>query len=266
MPPCVLRGAADVVLAMLLAPHCAACDRVLAHPTAGPICRECWDAIVRLHPPLCHACGDALPSWRILSIADGRCPACRRRGAGSVNVGRSVGHYAGTLERIVRAHKYQGRRSVAERLGPLLRDAGQDLLRDAACAVPVPLHPFRRFTRGFNQAADLASTTCLPLVHALWRVRATPAQAGLRARVRRRNVAGAFRLSAWLSTHTRQRYLAGRAVVLVDDVWTTGATLEACAQVLRAAGVREVRALTVARAVTPGTGEAQSRQPRVSAG
>ena len=253
----VRRAAADVVLAMLLAPHCAACDGVLAHPTTGPICQECWDAVERLRPPLCHACGDALPSWRILSLADGRCPACRRRGATVVNVGRSVGHYAGTLERIVRAHKYQGRRSIAERLGPLLREVGRDLLRDAACAVPVPLHPWRRLTRGFNQAADLANTTGLPIVHALWRVRATPAQAGLRARVRRRNVTGAFRLSAWLSMHTRQRYLAGRAVVLVDDVWTTGATLEACAQVLRAAGVREVRALTVARAVTPGSGEAR---------
>ena len=261
MPPSGLRAAADAALAMLLAPHCAACDRVLAHPTSGPICEDCWDALERLHPPLCDACGDALPSWRIMSIADGRCPACRRRGASVVSVGRSVGHYAGTLERIVRAHKYQGRRSVAERLGPLLRDAGRDLLRDAACAVPVPLHPWRRLTRGFNQAADLASTTRLPIVHALWRVRATPAQAGLRARVRRRNVTGAFRLSAWLSTRTRQRYLAGCAVVLVDDVWTTGATLEACAHVLRAAGVREVRALTVARAVTPGPGKGRIASP-----
>lgn len=245
-------AAADAIVAVLLAPACAACDRVLTHPLSGPICQECWDSIERMAPPFCPACGDALPSCRVVSGAENRCAACRARGASFVHSGRSVGRYAGTLERIVRAHKYQARRSVAVRLGPLLRDAGRELLEGAACAVPVPLHPWRRLTRGFNQAADLARTTRLPVVHALWRVRATTAQAGLRAQARRRNVTGAFRLSRVLSGRSRRRYLTGCAVVLVDDVWTTGATLDACAQVLREAGVREVRALTVARAETPG--------------
>lgn len=133
-----------------------------------------------------------------------------------------------------------------------MREAGAGLLSNADCAVPVPLHPFRRLRRGFNQAADLAAALDLPVVHGLWRTRATPPQAGLTADRRRRNVRDAFRLSPLLSRRTRQR-LVGCVAVLVDDVRTTGATLEACAQTLKAAGAAEVRALTVAVAPAPET-------------
>ena len=130
----------------------------------------------------------------------------------------------------------------------VLREAGADVLQDAHCVVPVPLHPWRRLTRGFNQAADLASCVGLPVVHALWRTRPTAPQTGLTAAGRRRNVRGAFAISPLLSTRVRKAALAGHIVVLVDDVRTTGATLDACAQVLKEAGVREVRALTLALA------------------
>ena len=88
----------------------------------------------------------------------------------------------------------------------------------------------------------------LPIVHALWRTRATAPQTGLTAARRRRNVRGAFMLSPLLSTWVRQSMLEGHIVVLIDDVRTTGATLDACAQVLKKAGVKEVRALTLALA------------------
>jgi ComF family protein len=114
--------------------------------------------------------------------------------------------------------------------------------------VPVPLYPWRRLRRGFNQAADLARELDLPVVHALWRTRPTAPQTGLTAIARRRNVAGAFRLSPLLSRHTRAALISDRVIVLVDDVMTTGATLAACAEVLQDAGAREVRTLTVARA------------------
>jgi predicted amidophosphoribosyltransferase len=108
--------------------------------------------------------------------------------------------------------------------------------------------------RGFNQSTMLARRLGLPVVHALWRTKVTVPQAGLTAAARRRNVAGGFTLSAWMRRPSQQRlWLTGRCVVLVDDVWTTGATLNACADVLKHAGVREVRAVTVARAAPPAT-------------
>jgi predicted amidophosphoribosyltransferase len=139
----------------------------------------------------------------------------------------------------------------------MMQQAGSDLLGDAACAVPVPLHPWRRFTRGFNQAADLAGSLGLPVVHALWRRRATAPQTGLPAAGRHRNVRGAFSISPLLSRSARGSLLVDRIIVLVDDVRTTGATLDACAQVLKGAGAAEVRALTVALAEPP----ASARRP-----
>ena len=144
--------------------------------------------------------------------------------------------------------KYEGRRSLAPPLGAMLRESGVEALSGASCVVPVPLHPWKRLRRGFNQAADLSHQVGLPVVHALWRVRVTMPQAGLTATGRQRNVRGAFRFSPWLSPAARERYIQDRVVVLVDDVRTTGATLEACSSVLIAAGVREVRTLTLARA------------------
>ena len=126
-----------------------------------------------------------------------------------------------------------------------MRQRGADLLAEAGCAVPVPLHPARRRQRGFNQASDLARHLGLPVHHALRRVRATPTQTGLPAVQRHRNVRDAF------AATPSARALAGRTVVLVDDVSTTGATLEACARALKEAGVGEVLALTAARVVTP---------------
>ena len=160
----------------------------------------------------------------------------------------ALGQYHGALRDIIHAFKYEGRRSLGPPLGAMLRESGADVLRDAACVVPVPLHPWKRLRRGFNQAADLSRQVGLPVVHALWRVRVTMSQAGLTASGRQRNVRGAFRVSPWLWRTTRERFIDDRIVVLIDDVKTTGATLEACTEVLMEAGAREVRTLTVARA------------------
>jgi ComF family protein len=131
------------------------------------------------------------------------------------------------------------------RLSTLMRQRGADMLDGAACVIPVPLHSSRRRHRGFNQAEDLARHLQLPVVAGLARVRATQTQTGLPAAQRHRNMRDAFAATRAAPS------LTGRVVVLVDDVCTTGATLEACAGVLKANGVREVRALTAARVVTP---------------
>jgi len=230
------------VLSVVLAPACATCEQPLDHPTRGPVCPRCWQSILPLTPPLCDSCGDPLPTWRTISLPLARCPRCRRT-TRFVDRARSVGGYEGTLRSIVHALKYEGRRSLARPLAALMRRHGRDVLGGAACAVPVPLHPSRRRERGFNQAADLAHHLDLPVVPALRRVRATTTQTGLPAAQRHRNVRDAF------AATPATREMRGAVVVLVDDVCTTGATLEACARELKTAGVAEVRALTVARVV-----------------
>src|SRR6266516_1284443 len=236
-------NSADAVLSVLLAPSCAACEVLLEHPTSGAVCPSCWASILPLTPPLCNQCGDPLPAWRAISVPLARCPRCRRT-TRVVDRARAIGAYDGALRAIVHALKYEGRRSLARPLARLMRRRGAEVLDGAACVVPVPLHASRRRQRGFNQATDLARRLYLPVVPALRRVRATTTQTDLPAAQRHRNVRDAF-----ASTRSAQT-LEGRVVVLVDDVSTTGATLEACARVLKEVGVKEVRALTAARVVS----------------
>lgn len=246
--PNLARALLNAALAVLLAPRCAACGNGLSAPTLGPVCPECWRAVRPITPPVCEACGDPLPSWRAISLALDRCPRCRRS-PGAIDRGRAIGEYDGALRAIIHALKYGGRRSVAARLGGLMREHGADLVAGADFAVPVPLHPRRRRARGFNQAEDLARHLALPVRHALVRVRPTPPQTDLPAAQRHRNVRDAFAVRPG-GGRFDSRGLRGARVVLVDDVSTTGATLESCARVLKRAGVAEVRALTAARVAT----------------
>lgn len=154
----------------------------------------------------------------------------------------AVDHYEGRIKEIIHALKYERRRSISPRLGALMRECGAPLLRDGAIVVPVPLHRRREYERGFNQAEDLAMHLGSPVMNLLTRVRHTQSQIELPKDQRQRNVHGAFALGEPLSS-------AFPIVVLVDDVSTTGSTLEACARVLKDAGVKEVRALTAARVV-----------------
>jgi ComF family protein len=238
------REAADGLLAVLLAPRCAACKRPLERPTNGAVCAACWAAILPITPPVCETCGDPLPTWRDVSIEAARCPRCRRRRV-AIDRGRAAGVYDGALRQILHAFKYERRRTLAAPLARLMADAGRDLLATVDVAVPVPLHRSRERSRGFNQARDLARQLNLPIGDILRRTRPTPSQTDLPAARRHANVRGAFIVSP------RERgAIAGRIVVLIDDVSTTGATLDACGRALKDAGAREVRALTAARVVT----------------
>jgi ComF family protein len=229
-------------MSVVLAPACAACARPLERPTRGPVCAACWQSIRALTPPLCDRCGDPLPTWRMVSVPLELCPRCRRTPR-SVDRGRAIGVYDGALRGIIHAFKYEGRRSLARPLGALMRRRGAEVLQGATCAIPVPLHGSRRRRRGFNQAADLAMQLGIPVVSALRRLRATDSQIDLPAAQRHRNVRDAFAATRHAAS------LRGSTVVLIDDVSTTGATLEACARALKENGVREVRALTAARVV-----------------
>ena len=166
------RSALDSLLAVLLAPACPLCQALLDRPTRGLVCSACWDALPRLTPPVCDRCGDPLPSWRVISQHCVRCPRCRRNPS-ALDRGRAVGPYESTLRRLVHLFKYDRRHTLAAPLGVLMRQHGTDLLVDADCVVPVPLHPRRRRARGFNQAAELAVHLGPPEVHALRRTVAT---------------------------------------------------------------------------------------------
>ena len=216
-----LRDGLDAVLAVALGASCTACGRLLEHPTHGPVCDLCWRSIERLTPA-------------VFGIS----PA--------VDHAQAIGPYDGALRSVIHALKYEGRRSLAAPLGALMRNRCALALDGADLVVPVPLHPRRRRERGFNQALDLTRKLGPPVCLALRRTRATVSQIELPADERRRNVRRAFGPSRlpW-----RTRPVDGRIVALVDDVSTTGATLDECAKTLRAMGAREVRVVTAARAV-----------------
>ncbi|MGE0864004.1 MAG: ComF family protein [Vicinamibacterales bacterium] len=232
-----LRALANSLLSSLFEPPCAACGQVLTHPLDGAVCDPCWASIAARTALHEHASGHHAVDW-----------AC------------AVDHYEGRLRDVIHALKYERRRSIAKPLGRLMRERGSGLLRDAGAVVPVPLHPHRQRERGFNQADDLARHLGVPVVPLLQRVRFTTSQIELPANARHQNVRDAFALTGnpkGLPPQIRPLRVGGGnpsglpdIVVLVDDVSTTGATLEACARVLKVGGVKEVRALTAARVVT----------------
>lgn len=213
------KASANLVLTSLFEPPCAACRATLARPLDGAVCDVCWSSLgsaaaMEFRFDASHAIG-----WAI-----------------------AVDDYDGRMKDVIHALKYDRRRTISPRLGALMRDRGAALLGDADCVVPVPLHPRREYARGFNQAHDLAIHLGLPVVSLLKRVIHTRSQIDLPRAERKANVTAAFAIDQPLGPSIN-------IVVLVDDVSTTGATLESCARVLKAAGVKEVRALTAARVV-----------------
>lgn len=237
--PTIGRSVLNGVVAALLAPLCAVCDCVLDEPLTGCVCPRCWNTIRLITPPICDRCGDPLPR------PNGHCPDCSRTSS-VIGRARAIGEYDGTLREIVHALKYAGRLSLARPVAERMRQRGRDLIDAVDYVVPVPLHWRRQYERGFNQARELARYLGPPVVEALRRRRATRAQVELAADRRRANVAGAFaRRESWVQSSSIQ----GKRLLLIDDVSTTGATLDACAQVLKEGGASDIYALTAARVV-----------------
>src|SRR6266571_5611567 len=229
------RSSMRQVLDILFPPHCAGCG------SSGEIlCPSCTAQIQPLPSPFCQRCSTPL-------APQGICPSCQYHPLNLSGL-RIVSVYQEPLRSCIHALKYDGNTRLAEPLGRLLAQTYRYYGLQADAIIPVPLHSERQKQRGYNHAYLLAEVCATQVNVPLYedmvvRYRATPAQVGLTASERLQNVAGAFRCSPAFATGA----LYGRKILIVDDVYTTGATLEACAGPLFAAGVREVWGLVLAR-------------------
>jgi ComF family protein len=241
--------AGRLLLDSVLPPLCLGCNEIVDAP--GTLCAACWQRFSFIAPPYCARCAAPFSHDAGEGALCGAClarpPRYRRARAALVYDQRS--------RRLVLPFKHGDRTDIARACGRWMARAGAELLADADLVAPVPLHWRRLLSRRYNQAQLLARIA----VHAsaaassprlapdlLRRRRWTGSQTGRRAEERRSNVRQAFDI------HPRWRgELAGKTVLLVDDVLTTGATVEACARVLQRGGARHVDVLTLARVVRP---------------
>ncbi|MFC5355850.1 ComF family protein [Azospirillum himalayense] len=231
------------ILDTLLPPRCLCCGGAVDRQ--GGLCAPCWSGLTFIAPPLCAGCGTP---FDFALEGEPLCGACIAEPPVFARA-RAVLAYDDGSRPLVLGFKHGDRIHAAGAYGAWLARAGAELLADADLLAPVPLHRLRLFRRRYNQAALLAQAAgrqaARPVIpDLLVRRRATPSQGGLDRSGRRRNVKGAFAVRPGLEPR-----VAGKRIVLVDDVLTTGATLSECARVLLRAGAERVDALTLARVV-----------------
>jgi ComF family protein len=235
----VFRFALDVALP----PLCPSCREPLGD--GHGLCAGCWAKLSFIEPPFCARLGIPFvydPGPGLLSMeAIANPPAYDRA--------RAAVRYDDVARALVHRFKYGDRLDLTPMLGQWIARAGRELTREADALVPVPLHWRRLWARRFNQSAALAfavgRAAGVPvLAESLKRVKATPQQVGLDKTERAHNVQGAFRVPP-----ERKADVAGRRLILVDDVLTSGATVDACARALLRAGAAHVDVLVFARVV-----------------
>lgn len=234
----LVRRLANQVLDLLFPPRCVQCGRL-----DYLVCPPCLALIEWVKPPYCLRCGRAL-SGPARNVE--RCETCATRPM-HLDAVRAAMEFSGVVRQAVHAFKYEGQRQLAGVLGEWMAQAWPGTGLAADYIVPVPLHPRRLRERGYNQATlladELSEKVNLPVFpEILMRSRMTKTQIELSAPEREKNVAGAF---AFVGPDSA---VAGRTVLLVDDVRTTGATLNACAGALKQAGAARVLAFTLSRA------------------
>jgi ComF family protein len=231
----ILRFALDAVLP----PRCLSCGEIVVE--AGVLCAACWRGVAFIAAPFCERCGLPFPHE-----AAGICAACAAAPP-HYDRARAVFRYDTASRELVIAFKHADKTHAAPAYGAWMRRAGAALLEEADLLVPVPLHWTRLFRRRYNQAALLAYAIDRGRVvpDLLVRRRPTASQGHLGRSARSRNVTGAFAVRSGAG-------VAGKRIVLVDDVMTTGATVGECARVLRRAGAARVDVLTLARVVREG--------------
>lgn len=244
--PAGMKAAATGLADLALPAQCLACQRYVARQ--GGLCPTCWSDLRLIEKPYCVQLGipfaydlgaNALSAE---AIADP--PPFDRL--------RAVARFDTVARSLIHGLKYRDRTELARWMGAWMARAGEDVVTEADLVVPVPLHRWRLWRRRFNQSAvlarALADTASIRLASmALLRVRSTAQQVGLSANERDRNVRGAFRVASAMLPE-----IAGRRVLLVDDVYTTGATARAATRALLRAGAAGVDVMVFARVVRDG--------------
>jgi len=251
----VLRSPMDALGCALLPTSCALCGSPLPHLFSVPICEVCWTEFPVQSGNRCSRCGDSLDFPAPGVSSSGLCRVCRIAPPPFVRA-VAYGPYQDRMKAAIHALKYDGLHPAARGLGRMLAEAIAQLAAEAPSemlVVPVPLHRSKYSDRGFNQARSLAVNALATLrkTHPEWRLtlassalmrlRATKSQAGLTPRQRRLNVRGAFVVSNPAAVKLKH-------VLVIDDIYTTGATARATAQALMNAGAESVRVATLARA------------------
>jgi ComF family protein len=231
---------AEALLSVVFPPHCLLCKGFAPRLDLHCVCLSCWKALPALREPWCSRCGLPLESAAavtgIQSILCGEClrqPPC-------YTVARACGRYEGNLRELIHHYKFSGRKDLVHPLGRWMQHVLKGLpeLESHSLVLAVPLHPKRQRQRGFNQAEWLARRLCQGTgrIHArqiLVRGKDTPPQSGLTDAQRRENIRGGN-------------------ILLVDDIFTTGSTLEACSRALLRAGAASVGIFTLARVAHSG--------------
>ena len=257
----MLRSPVDALGCALLPAFCTLCGSPLPQLSSVPICNACWTEFPVQSGPSCACCGDTLAAPALSSgppVGTSSAALCRPCRLAPPPFVRAVayGLYQDRMKQAIHALKYDRLHPAARRLGRMLAEAIAQLAAEAPAemlVVPVPLHRSKNAQRGFNQARSLAAHALgfLRKTHPEWRLtlapstlmrlRATESQAGLTFRQRRLNVRGAFTVSD-------PSAVAGKHILVIDDIFTTGATARAAAQALARAGAASVWVATLARA------------------
>lgn len=241
----VLKKALRVVIDFVAPPKCLTCHAAIVDPAS--LCLSCWSKLNHIDWPVC----DVLGTPFAYDQGDGAVSAPAVAAPPNWDRARSAVGYDEASRNIVHALKYRDTMEAGLLMARLMKRAGATIIRDADVVVPVPLHRWRLWGRRFNQAAYLAQQITNDLTvecrtDVLGRVKASRSQVGLKADERRKNVAKVFEI-----TPENLGAIAGRRVLLVDDVMTTGATAASCAAVLKTAGATHVDVLTFALVLGP---------------
>jgi len=237
------RKAAGHLVDLALPPHCLACERRVAD--AGTLFAACWNKLRLIEDPYCVRLGTPFT----YDLGEGALSAEAIADPPPFDRCRAVAVFDDVARRLVHGLKYRDRLDLARWMAQWMVRAGAELVAEADAVVPIPLHRRRLWSRRFNQSALLAQTIAAlggksMVPETLTRIRATPRQVGLTATQRDENVRGAFHVAA-----AAKAAIAGRRVLIVDDVYTTGATARAATRALLRAGASAVDVLVFARVV-----------------